>query len=210
FIKDTISSVQKVIYIPASAVTNFFADIGELAHIYKENEELRQVVALYAREKVQYNFIAKENERLQQALEFKQHQEEMYDYNYLIAQVVAISNDPNNRTININLGSNHGVEKNMAVVSVDGLVGIISHVSPFTASITPITQLNSKSPMFSAISATILGKESDSFGILSDYDQEQERIVMSIIDEHDPMMKDDIVITSGLGNLYPRGLLVGT
>jgi len=210
FLKDSIGSVQKLIYIPASSVSNFFSDIAELKQIYKENEELRQVAALYAREKVEYNFVAAENERLQQALEFKQHQQEMYDYNYLIAQVIAINNDPNNPTININLGSNHGITKNMAVVTVDGLLGIITNVSPFTSTITPITQLNSTSPVFSAISATVLGKESESFGVLTDYDAEQERIVMSLIDEHDPMMKDDVVITSGIGNLYPRGLLVGT
>lgn len=210
FIKDSVGTVQRIVYIPASAVKNFFVDIAELKHIHQENEELRQVAALYAREKVEYNFIAEQNVRLQEALDFKEHQEQLYDYDYLIAQVISVSNDPNNPTINIDLGSNHGVEKNMAVVSVDGLVGIISNVTPFTASIIPITQLNSNSPVISAISATVLGKESTSFGILTDYDGEQERIIMTKIDEHDPMMKDDTIITSGLGNIYPRGLKVGT
>lgn len=210
FFKDAVGTVQRIVYVPASAIKTFFVDISNFKQIYKENEELRQVAALYAREKVEYNFVSEQNIRLQEALEFKQHQKDLYDYEYLIAQVIAVNNDPMNPTINIDLGSNHGIEKNMAVVSVDGLVGIVSNVSPFTSSIIPITQLNSNSLVMSAISATVFGKESESFGVLSDYDAEQGRIIMSKIDELDPIMKDDVIITSGLGNIYPRGLLVGT
>ena len=209
FLKDTVSTLQGIIYKPAAQIAGFFKDVRQLDQIYAENEELRKALALYTREKVQYNFIQSENERLQEALDFRQHQKELYDYNYLIAQVVAVSNDANNRTININLGSKHGVEKNMAVITVDGLVGIVTNVSPFSASVTPFTELNSTSNTFNAISATVFGKEDVSFGVLTDYDVENERIVMSKIDENDPIVVGDTVITSGLGNVYPRGLLVG-
>ncbi|HIW33701.1 MAG TPA: rod shape-determining protein MreC, partial [Candidatus Paenibacillus intestinavium] len=57
---------------------------------------------------------------------------------------------------------------------------------------------------------TVMNKEKDSFGILTDYDAELERIMMTKIGEDDPITKDDIVITSGLGNIYPRGLQIGT
>lgn len=209
FLKDTVGFVQQLIYRPAGAIAGFFQDISQLNEVYKENEQFRMMAAAYARDKVEYNFLKSENERLMKELEFKIHQEQMYDYKYMIAQVISVNNDANNRTININLGSKHGVEKNMAVVTSDGLVGIVNSVSAFSASVTPYTELSTTSTDFNAISATVVGKETESFGMLSDYDTEQERLIMSKIGEEDPMVKGDIVITLGLGNMYPRGLRIG-
>ena len=209
FLKDAVGFVQQVFYVPAGAIAGFFQDIRQLDEIYEENEKLRMLAAAYARDKVEYNFIKSENQRLMENLKFTEHQMEMNDYSFMIAHVISVNNDANNRTININLGSKHGVEKNMAVVTKDGLVGIVNSVSPFTASITPYTELSSISTNFNAISATAMGKESESFGILSDYSAEQDRILMTKIGENDPMEDGDVIITSGLGNIYPRGLRVG-
>jgi len=210
FVKDAIGGIQQMIYRPAGAVAGFFQDMKNLNTIYEENEQLRMLAAQYARDKVEYNFVKNENKRLQDELDFASHQKEMYDYTYMIAQVISVSNDANNRTININVGSRQGVEKDMAVVTVDGLVGLVKAVTPFTASVTPYTELNSLSTAFNAISATVLNKETESFGILTDYDAELERIMMTKIGEGDPMKEGDTVITSGFGNIYPRGLQIGT
>lgn len=210
FIKDAVGSVQQLIYRPIGAVAGFFKDIANLKDIYDENEELRALAAAYSRDKVNYNFVISENKSLKEKLDFRDHQKQMYDYTYMIAQVIAVSNDANNRTININLGSKHGVTKDMAVITDDGLVGIVNAVTPFTASVTPYTELNATSTAFNAVSATILNKESDSFGMLTDYDAEQEQIIMTKIGEDDPMAEGDTVITSGFGNIYPRGLMIGT
>lgn len=210
FVKDAMGGIQQMIYRPAGAIAGFFQDMKNLNSIYEENEQLRMLAAQYARDKVEYNFVKNENERLQNELDFTAHQKEMYDYTYMIAQVISVSNDANNRTININVGSKQGVQKDMAVVTVDGLVGLVKAVTPFTASVTPYTELNSLSTAFNAISATIMDKENQSFGILTEYDAELERIIMTKIGENDPMAEGDTVITSGFGNIYPRGLQIGT
>lgn len=210
FLKDTSGFVQQLFYKPAGYIAGFFEDLKGLREIYEENEQLRLTAAAYARDKVKYNFVEKENERLQRELNFTKQQKEMYDYNYLIAQVISVSNDANNRTMNINLGSKNGIKPDMAVTTVDGLVGMVSSVTPFTATITPITELNEDSPTFNSIAATIEGRENESFGILSSYNKETGRLVMTKIAENDKMAIGDTVITSGLGNTYPRGLRVGT
>ncbi|MCR8655705.1 rod shape-determining protein MreC [Paenibacillus endoradicis] len=210
FLKDAVGGIQQMIYRPAGAIAGFFQDMNNLSSIYEENEQLRMLASAYARDKVEYNFTKNKNIELQEALDFTSHQKEMYDYTYMIAQVISVSNDANNRTININVGSKQGVQKDMAVVTVDGLVGLVKAVTPFTASVTPYTELNSLSTAFNAISATVLDKETESFGILTDYDAELERITMTKIGENDPIADGDTVITSGFGNIYPRGLQIGT
>lgn len=210
FIKDSVIYVQQWIYKPAGFIAGLFEDIRGLREIYEENEQLRLTAAAYTRDKIDYNFIKKENERLQQALSFTERQKALYNYNYLIAQVISVSNDANNRSMNINLGSLNGIKKDMAVTTVDGLIGLVSSVTPLTATVTPITELNEISPTFNSIAVTIMGRENESFGILSSYNSEIDRITMTKIDENDPMTVGDTVITSGLGNVYPRGLVVGT
>jgi len=209
-IRDSVGFTQQLIYRPVGAIAGFFKDIKQLNTVYEENERLRLLAAAYARDKAEYNFIKSENERLKIDLNFTSHQMQMNDYKYLIAQVISVSNDANNRTININLGSKHGVEKDMAVITVDGLVGLVKSVSPYTASVTPFTELKSTNVSYNAISATIEGRDSVSFGILTEYNPEIERIMMTKIGENDPMAVGDTVITSGSGNVYPRGLKVGT
>ncbi|WP_051251296.1 rod shape-determining protein MreC [Paenibacillus harenae] len=210
FLKDTAAYVQQWFYKPAGYIAGFFEDIRNLRIVYEENEQLRLTAAAYARDKIEYNFVEKENKRLKEELSFTERQKEMYNYNYLIAQVVSVSNDANNRSLTINLGSKNGVRPNMAVTTIDGLIGLVSAVTPFTSTVTPITELDEASPTFNSIAVTILGREDDSFGILSSYNKETSRLLMTKIDEDDKLTVQDTVITSGLGNVYPRGLVVGT
>lgn len=209
-LKDTSGFVQMWFYKPAGYIAGFFEDIRDFRSVYEENERLRKAYAAYARDKVNYNFMKKENERLQQALNFTEQQKQMNNYNFLIAHVISVSNDAINRTMTINLGSKDGVKKNMAVTTVDGLVGLVSSVTPFTAAVTPLTELNESSPTFNSIAATIEGRENESFGILSSFNKETNRIAMTRIAENDKMEIGDTVITSGLGGVYPRGLRIGT
>lgn len=210
FLKDSAAYVQQWFYKPAGSIAGFFEDIGNLRTIYEENERLRLMAAAYSREKINYNFVEKENKRLQEALKFTEAQKQMYNYNYLIAQVISVSNEANNRTLTINLGSKNGIKPNMAVTTIDGLIGLVSSVTPFTAAVTPITELDESSPTFNLIAVTVMGREDESFGILSSYNKETSRLLMTKIAEKDKMDYQDTVITSGLGGVYPRGLVVGT
>lgn len=210
FVGDAFGTVQQWFYKPAASIAGFFEDIANLRTIYEENEQLRQTAAAYARDKINYNFIEQENERLQEALNFTERQKAMYDYNYLIAQVVAVNNDANSQTMVINLGSENGIKKNMAVTTDKGLVGLVSEVRPLTATVTPITELDETSPTSNLIAATIMGRQDESFGIISGYDDDTGMLVMTKIPENDQMIVGDTVITSGLGNVYPRGLVIGT
>jgi len=208
FINDTFGTLQGALYRPVGAVADFFRDLSRLSDVYKENEELRQTVARYTEDKIRYNLIAKQNEALQEELNFTERQKKLYNYKFLIAQVVANSSNPYDPTIKINLGSHDGVKEKMAVTTVDGLVGLVSRVSEFTSTVTPITELSSTSTDSISIAATIFGREDQSFGIV-DFDKEKNVLQMSKIDENDVVKEGDIVITSGLGNVFPRGLIIG-
>ncbi|MBB6633919.1 rod shape-determining protein MreC [Cohnella thailandensis] len=209
FVNDAVGTVQEALYRPVGAVSDFFRDLGRLSDVYEENEQLRQTVARYTQDKIRYNMIENENKRLQDELHFTERQKQLYDYRYLIAQVIASSSNPYDKTIKINLGSNDGIKPKMAVTTVDGLVGLVSTVSEFTSTVTPISELDSASADAISIAATVLGREDQSFGIV-DYDKENKVLQMSKIDENDQVVEGDLIVTSGLGNVLPKGLIIGT
>lgn len=208
FLSDAFGTVQGALYRPVGAVADFFRDLGRLSDVYKENELLRQTVADYTQDKIKYNLLEADNKRLQEELNFTEQQKNMDNYRYLIAQVVGSTSNPYEKTITINLGSRDGIKPEMAVRSVDGLVGLVSKVKTFTSTVTLITSLDPNSSKGTPVSATFLGKP-ESFGIL-EYDDETSSLLMTKIDEHDKPADGDKVITSGLGSLFPKGIIIGT
>jgi rod shape-determining protein MreC len=208
FLSDAFGTVQGVLYRPVGAVADFFRDLGRLSDVYKENEQLRQTVAQYTQDQIRFNLLEAYNKRLQEELDFTDQQKKMDNYRYLIAQVVGSTSNPYEKTITINLGSRDGIKPEMAVRTVDGLVGLVSTVKTFTSTVTLITDLDPNSSKGTPVSATVLGKP-DSFGII-EYNDETGTLQMTKIDENDKLAKDDKVITSGLGNLFPKGIIIGT
>ncbi|QMV45149.1 rod shape-determining protein MreC [Cohnella cholangitidis] len=208
FLNDAFGTVQGALYRPVGAVADFFRDLGRLSDVYKENEQLRQTVAQYTQDQIKFNLLEADNKRLEDALHFTEQQKNMDNYRYLIAQVVGSTSNPYEKTITINLGSRDGIKPEMAVRTVDGLVGLVSKVKNFTSTVTLITSLDPNSSKGTPVSATFLGRP-ESFGII-EYDDETQSLQMTKIDEHDKPAEGDKVITSGLGSLFPKGIIIGT
>lgn len=210
FLRDTTGFVQKLFYKPAGYVAGFFQDIGTLNELAEENQRLKILAAQYARDKAQLNFIKADNEKYAKALKFTEAQKKLYKYEYLIANVVSVTTEPGNNTLVIDLGAKDGIRLNMSVTSVEGLVGVISNVSNFTSTVKLMTMMDSKDPNSQPpISATAVNKEGKTFGMIESYDQQTGMLLMNKIPVGDPIAKGDMIISSGGGGMYPRGMTIG-
>lgn len=210
FVKDTVSWVQGLLYRPAGAVAAFFEDIHQIRTVYQENEVLRQTLAHYARDTMRLNELEEENRNLKELLQFTERQMQPDNKKYRIANVVSASPDPHSYVVTIDLGAKDGIKPNMAVISVDGLLGRIHRVSDFYSTVQLLTEIDDTNNDSKPISATVKGKESDSFGIVEQYDPQKQMLVMSKIPQTDPIAVGDTVITSGLGRVFPSGIVIGT
>lgn len=210
FVKDTVSFVQSVFYKPAGYIAGFFEDVGNLKALEEENEQLKIALSHYTRDKAKYNWIDQENERLHTLLDFTEAQKKQYDYKWVIAQVVSVNEDPINKTIVVNIGSREGVKEGMAVSSVKGLVGVISHVSNFTSTVRLATGMDAKDPNSNAIAATAQGKENQVFGMIETYDKTSGNFLMTKIEDSKALAKGDTIVSSGIGGVFPRGIVIGT
>lgn len=207
FVKDSVTWLQGWLNRPARAVAGFFEDMRRLSVVYEENRQLKLTLTQYAKDTARLNDLEAQNKRLKEALGFTERQQQANQYKYRIAEVYAASPDPLNNTIVINLGEKDGIKANMAVMSIEGLVGRVVKVSPFYSNVQLLTELDSSEAK--AIAATVKGRENESFGILEGYDREKGLLIMNKIPKIDPMKVGDVVVTSGMGQLFPRGIEVG-
>ncbi|MFC7678091.1 rod shape-determining protein MreC [Paenibacillus sp. GCM10028914] len=208
FVRDTVGFVQGVFYKPASYIAGFFEDVRELKDVYEENERLKKAVAQYARESAEYNMIKNDNINYMNLLKFTETQKQKYNYDYRPANVLSVNQDPNNHTLVIDLGAKDGVRLNMSVTSVDGMVGVISHVGNFTSTVKLLTTLDPQDAKRQQIAATVSDK--DTFGIIESYDKKTKMLKMTRIPEDDPIKEGDLIVSSGNGGVIPRGMIIGT
>jgi rod shape-determining protein MreC len=208
FMKDTVGFVQNIFYKPAGYVAGLFKDIGNMREIYKENENLKIALAQYTREKAKYNFIEERNRELEEDLKFTKAQKERYNYSYHIAQVISVNSDPVNKTLVIDLGERDGVKVGQSVISVKGMVGVVSQVSNFTSTVKLITSMDAKDPNSNGIAATSMDNH-QTFGIVESYDEASKMLLMNQIKEDDPIKKGDMIVSLGDTDKYPRGLIIG-
>ncbi len=125
------------------------------------------------------------------------------DFNYLNATVIERNREYWFNSITVNKGSSDGIKENMAVVDADGLIGKIVNVRKYTSDIKLITtnDVNSK------ISVVIKGIN-DIYGITKGYDSEN-NLLRIIIDKNENISIGTIVETTGMGGVFPKGILIG-
>lgn len=122
-------------------------------------------------------------------------------YNYIPARVInnSVSNDRIN-FITINRGSSSGIKPGMAVVSYNGIVGRIEHVSKHFATIASVLS-------YRKVSARLTIK--DAFGIITWLPGNPDFVQMDNMPITMPVHRRDSVFTTGFAN-YPPNVLVGT
>ena len=122
-------------------------------------------------------------------------------YSYTEAQVIKNSWNQQNNYVMINKGSSHGIKPDMAVISPDGIVGVVMSVSENFATIMPVLHSDSRN--------SVKVKRTGISGSLvwdgADYRYAQ---VVDVPTTH-KFLQGDTIITSGLANDFPEGIPVG-
>ena len=108
-------------------------------------------------------------------------------------------------TITINKGSSSGIKEDMAVISSNGLIGRISKVSKKTSEIKLITtsDINNK------ISVMIKTEGDTVYGIISSYNTNSNYLEVTGTNKLTDVKDDSLVYTSGMGGIFPSGILIG-
>lgn len=204
FFKDTIGWFQEIFYRPAQYVAGFFENIENLRMVYQQNQILKARLDEYAELAEEVKALRERNEELQAILK-KTKEADLSDYTIYHAAVIARSPDRWNEQITVNKGKQDGIRRHMAVITADGLIGKVDTVAPFSATIQLISDPNRKN----LISAVIRKNQKEIYGMIEGFDPETKSLLLTGILPEAPVKKGDRVVTSGLGGVYPAGLIIG-
>jgi len=206
------NTVTRPVRALASSVAQVFENIFSAIYRYEElerrNEELQRIVVRYEQDFRDATALAEENERLRDLLDFR---ERHGDYNHEMATLESWGSDNWSSSFIINRGyANSNIERGMGVATEYGaLIGQVFEVGA-TSSIV-ITILDTK---FSA-AAFVGRREGDDEGdgsvtVKGDFTYMRSGLlIIDNIDDDLIVRPGDVVSTSGLGAVFPTGLVVG-
>jgi rod shape-determining protein MreC len=203
-VNDSVGLVDRVISFPAKVVENGLSSISNLMNTYKENENLKEKIDQYDDLALQNKNYEKEIESLKNELNLN---ETLGDYEKVSANVITRSPDTWQDILIIDRGSNDGIKADMAVMAQKGLVGRVIEVSATTSKVELLTSKNVNSNHFPV---KISSGDQDSYGLLKNYDDKSNALIVSQLTGDAEVKEGDIVQTSGLGGNSPKNLAVGT
>lgn len=188
------SPIQKVFWQIGDGMSDFFETILSFDSLKKNNEELLFKNQELLGEVSQLKELKKENQILREAFDVARQN----DFKLEIAEI--ISKDPFQDSILINKGKNLGLSKGMPVLTEDKvLLGKIFEVYDNFSKVLLI------SDKLSSFDAKIPEKEI--YGVVKG--EGNSSMIFDLIPQEKEVKEEDLVITSSLGGIFPKGLLVG-
>lgn len=198
------SGLQVVVY-PIRYLVNLPVDVGRwisesLAsrqHLLEDNASLHTENTLLQARLQKFADLEAENRRLRSLLDssFK-----VVD-RVLIAELYRVDLDPYKHLIVLNKGSNNGVYVDQPILDAHGVMGQIIQVGPFTSTARLITDPSHVLPV--QINRNGLRTIAVGTGNL-------QRLELPYLPNNADIQAGDLVVTSGLGRVYPPGYPVAT
>jgi rod shape-determining protein MreC len=190
------SPLQRIVGLPVRELRSFWDQYVSLVEVRQdydavmiENARLRQEVVTYREA-----FVA--SERFARFGDLKARQ----DMPLLPANVAAQDLSPWFRSVTIDKGSNDGVKPGMPVITDYGVVGVVAGATPHFARVLLVTDAQSRVDSYSQRSR-VRGEVRGS---------PDGRCVVDYVLRDDDLQVGDLMLTTGRGGVYPKGLVLGT
>ena len=196
-----ISPLQKIIYNANDKLKESFDFFINFSKVKQENEELAAKNAELENKLIEYNRMKDENQTLREMFEYSEANE---NYNYLGCNIVGYSGGNISNGYVIDKGTNDGVKKDMIVITPQGLVGKVTKAENSYSIVQTI--LNENIAVASMVEST-----RETTGVLQGVtDNKNKNLTMlSNIPIDSEIKEGDVILTSGLGGMYPKEIRIG-
>jgi len=195
-VMETASPVEKGIHSTFQGIKSVWDRYLFLVGLESENRDLKKKIADLQNEINSYREMYYEVGRLKKILSL----EETMIYSTVAARVVSNERSSLFKTIIIEKGTDDGIGEGLPVVTQQGIVGRIIESSWNVSRVLLVTDYNSN------IDALIQGSRAQ--GILQGGGQQLSRL--KYVQRTDEVKAGDTLVTSGLGGVFPKGLVLGT
>jgi len=192
--------VQGFFYDTTDGIATFFTGLFTPNDLAKENAGLKEQVADLKGQLKEFEELKQENTRLQDLLNYKTQNTQ---FNYVTARVTGRNQGQWFVVFTINKGVSDGIRKDMPVVNQDGLVGRVTKTGANWSSIMAIIDASSGVPGH-------VERTRDN-GVLkgADVSTGTAQLNMQLLPLDADLMPGDKILTSGLGGVFPKGLVIG-
>ncbi|WAM32875.1 rod shape-determining protein MreC [Caldicellulosiruptor morganii] len=204
-----ISKKMKDGYIPVSSkftkiirnAKEYVNGIVHLNQIINENKRLKEQLEKLKTDRVTIEEIKSENQKLKELLGLKNQIGEFSDYE--VARVVLRSSEAWLSYFIIDKGLKDGIRKNMVVVNNQGLVGNVVDCGANWAKVETLLD-----PDFSASAMVVRTRD---IGVVrGNLNLMGKRLCeLRYISKDSKVRQNDVVITSGMGEIFPKGIVIG-
>ncbi|MFW6035517.1 MAG: rod shape-determining protein MreC [Halothermotrichaceae bacterium] len=188
-----------------NSVKNHWNAIVNNNQLIEENQRLKQRISQLETKLIQSEYQVLQNQRLRQLLNF----EGFTSFESVGCRVIGYSTSYWNHKIVIDKGTKDGIDINMPVITYGGaLVGKIDYAGAYSSQVLLIND-----PGFT-VGGIVQRQNSRAIGLIKGQGDNRDLNIMEDISwnkkrQEGDIKEDDIIVTSGLSNRYPRGLPIG-
>ena len=185
----------------ADKIDDYAYQFREKEDLRSENEQLRYELSALRDKVVDYHDLKLENAKLRKLYDIKRDDEEL---KFVEAGVIGRDIDSDFGNFMIDKGTNDGVSVGDAVITENGFVGSICKINAGASYVRTILSADCK--------VGVCGSESNETGVLSgNMNFAKSGLTrMEFISAQSPIKQGEIVVTEGIGGMYPRNLKIGT
>lgn len=197
-----VTPVQSAATSVSNSISDFFGGLTGNRGLRREMEKLKLENAKLRQKLADYDQLKQTNEWYSEILGLH---EQNPEYTFAAGRVVARDPSDYYGNFTISAGTNAGIAENDPVVSTDGsLVGVVEEVGLTYAKVRTILDPSTK--VASQISRT--GDTAYTAGSTVDMARKN-TLRMTTLERTSTARKGDYAVTSGIGGVYPGGLLIG-
>jgi len=188
------SPIQKTFWRAGDNASDFFEAISQSKNLKKENEELELKIQAFLAENIALKDLKKENEILREALGIGLEK----NFKLVISQI--IGKDISSDTILVNKGLNDGLTPGLPVITSQKI--LVGKISEVYKNFSKVMIISNKESSFDAEieNREAIGIAKGKGGL---------KLYLDFIPKEKEILEGDIVVTSALGGIFPKGLLVG-
>ena len=174
--------------------------VWEVATLYEQNKMLRNEVEQLRGINLQANEALAENERLRKMIGYQQAARQ---FDFVAARVIGRESDTWSRMIVIDRGTMNGIANDMPVVTPQGLVGRVVEAGMNSSKVQLILDPRS------SVGTIVQRAQSRVTGIVQGDMDNPTMPQMVNIPKNADVVEGDVIVTSGFGGVYPKGIIVG-
>jgi rod shape-determining protein MreC len=190
-----LSEVQRVAFSAVAGAAHVWSSYIGLRHLKDENDALKREVASAQVAIQEQRALADRTLGLQRLLDLRN----SLNLKTEAAEIIGGAANPDFRTVTVNKGTNDGVRADMAVLAPAGVVGRVVTPSLRAAKVQLLVDRNA------AVGAIV--ERTRAQGIV--VGASDERLRMEYVSEVFDVLVGDVVVTSGIDGIYPKGFVIG-